>query len=302
MIKAPDGYVFLRNGPSTIAALKSYADCLSKQGIFNADNLRDLFLNEDYQHKGRGAVPSIPIEGKPGEKMVIRKYLRGGLLRFVNRDIYLGLNRSFNELRATVEASSRNIPTLEVLAAVCVKIIGPFYRGYFITKELSSFYDAPLFLQIIADKNRESFIEEKERFLKRAAETIRSMHDRGVYHGDLNMKNILTDISDHQNLRIIDWDKSSLKKSLTHSERRANVRRFCRSMAKFSRLGLPLTWTDQLNFLEAYWHGEAKADQIIKKDLFLLKISLAARSIFWKKYPKNKKYKPPRPPPSRGGV
>ncbi len=288
MINVPPGYTLIENALSIIIVRKDYEDRLTKQGIHNPDRLIDLALQDKKDlHLGRGAVPSIPIEGSLEEKMVIRKYLRGGFIRFLNHDVFWGLKRPLRELLITVEAFAKGIPTLEVLSAISIKTRGPFYRGYLITKELSSFTDLASYLTALASSSsKEMFFKKKDGILKSVAETVNLMHDRGFYHGDLNLKNILIDNLNPEKICIIDWDKSRSKERLTRSEKSANVRRFCRSMAKLSRYGLPLTEKDLMIFLETYWQGTETASQEVKRDLQRIRLSLALRSFFWKKLSK----------------
>lgn len=282
MYGIPQGYTQLKNGPAEIVVKQSCKEHLLKQGIADPERLINTFHQKQNYHKGRGPVPAVPIEGKPGEKMVIRKYLRGGFLRFLNREIHWNRHRSFKELFITVEAASKGVPTLDVLAAVSIRALGPFYREYLITKELTACCDLPACLIALARKKKETFLEEKEGILIRVAETIRLMHAKGFYHGDLNLKNILIDTSDHHKVYIIDWDKSFYKGRLSPAERSANVRRFCRSMAKLAGCGVPASESDQLRFLKTYWQDEDNA----RKDFRLLKLSLAIRRPLWKR-PKN---------------
>ena len=277
MNNLPAEYVFLQNTPATIALRKDYKNNLIEQGSCSPADLAGLSSSSENNHRGRGNVPSIPIKDRPDEKMVIRKYLRGGLFRFINRDIYLGSGRPFRELAVTVAASSKNIPTPEVLAAVSIKVLGPFYRGYLITKELSSFHDLPSCIKTLSQNREESFSNDKEILFKKVADAVRLMHDRGFYHGDLNMKNILINTFTPKNICIIDWDKSLSKGSLSRSCRGKNVRRFCRSMTKLALNGLPVTESDQHVFLNSYWQNSREA----KKDLLRLNISLTIRKPFW---------------------
>lgn len=278
MIKVPHGYSLSKHGPSTIVIKKSYEECLLKQEISNPESLISSFRSKGNLHSGRGSVPSIPIEGSPGDRMVIRKYLRGGFLRFFNRDIYLGQHRPFRELSITVEAALKGIPTPDILAAINIKVLGSFYRGYLVSKELPSCCDLPAFITRIAKDKKETLLEKNRDVIRRTAGLIRSMHDKGFYHGDLNMKNIIVDTVNPHNIYIIDWDKSRYKGKLRQSEKRANVLRFCRSMAKLSRSGLPLTYNDQLFFLEAYWDDKSRA----RRDFQRLRMSLSVRSIIWR--------------------
>ena len=127
-----------------------------------------------------------------------RRYLRGGLMRFINRDLYLDAERSFRELAITSAAARCGIPTVEVLAAVSIKAAGPLYRCFLFTRELPGCIDLPAYLSGRAAAD--SFSEDKQAVLERAAAAVRLMHDRGFFHADLNMKNILVDTARPESL------------------------------------------------------------------------------------------------------
>jgi hypothetical protein len=58
--------------------------------------------------------------------------------------------------------------------------------------------------------------------------------------------------------------------------------RFCRSMEKLRRFGLPLTRSDQLFFLMQYWADEQGMKKILRKDFVRMRISLGVRKPRWK--------------------
>ncbi len=278
MISIPQGYSLLQKGPATIVVKSSYRDVLLDQGIADPESMLQRYSGINHYQRGRDTAPAIQIEGSADEKMVIRKYLRGGLMRFVNRNLYIGPDRPFNELRVTVEASSKGIPTADILAAVSIKSASLLYRGYLFSKELSSCCDLSAYLKECLQNHRATFSNIKKQLLQKAAGLISAMHDNGLYHGDLNLKNILINRLNPEQMYIIDWDKSRAQQCLDSSERRANVLRFCRSMAKHSGSGLPLTERDRLFFLENYWKDITQAQRDLKK----LRISLAVRNGMWK--------------------
>ncbi|MEI6127654.1 MAG: lipopolysaccharide kinase InaA family protein [Pseudomonadota bacterium] len=275
----PSGYVLIDQGAACMLVRESYRDCLLAQGIADPDSLIASLPSQDSHRSGRGVVPSIPVAGKPGERMVLRKYLRGGFLRFANKDLFIGRHRPFRELSLTVEAALHGIPTIEILAAVSIKAAGLLYRGYLISKELSSCVDLPLYLASLARDSRATFFQKKRAAIRQAAEIVCRMHDRGFCHGDLNLKNILINSDRPQQMYVIDWDKSLYGKSLGVKERRDNVLRFCRSMAKLARLGIPLNQRDIALFLKVYG-GDKKN---IRNDLLRVRISVACRSLLWKR-------------------
>jgi tRNA A-37 threonylcarbamoyl transferase component Bud32 len=277
MIKAPPGYTIIKENASTVAVKKEYEGPLMRLGISQPERLLKKGASVPGTSKGRGPVLSVPIEEMPGVRIMIRKYLRGGLVRFINNDTFLGNQRPFNELYIGAEAYAKDIPTAETLAAVSIKKTGPFYNGYLITKELTSCTDLPQYLKELSKCSNIDFLEKKEQVLVKTAETIRIMHDKGFLHADLNMKNILINSLTPENIFIIDWDKSVLKNNLTESERSSNIIRFCRSMEKLKQQGVPVAENDQELFLVSYWKNPEKASADLEK----LKQTVGLRKLIW---------------------
>jgi hypothetical protein len=274
----PNGYTLVQHDRALLIVKDTHKERLLAQGIADPEKLIQSCRVQEPGRTGRGSMPAIPVQGAPGETMILRSYLRGGVLRFFNRDMYIGCDRPFKELCLTVAAASGGVPTLDILAAVAVNVTGPLYRGYLMSKELSSCCDLPRYLSDIVGVK--SFFTEKRNLLKKTAEAVCLMHDRGFFHGDLNMKNILVDTAPPHSLYIIDWDKSRHAQRLLPAERRANILRFCRSMAKLARSGVPLTERDQAYFLSIYWHSR----KYIRTDLFRLRMSVALRRVLWNLY------------------
>jgi 3-deoxy-D-manno-octulosonic acid kinase len=278
----PPGFVLISRGRTTIAVREEYRELLLKQGIDSPEKLMDGCVIEDAAHMGRGVTPAIPIQGRDQERMVIRKYRRGGMLRFFIRDVYWGGQRPFRELCVTTAALEKGIPTVSVLAAVTVRVAGPLYRGYFISRELPSSKDLPDVLGALAMSPAQERFTKKRVILAQVARAIRSMHDRGFYHGDLNLKNVLIATHHEDTVYILDWDKSWYKEKPSQAERSRNVLRFCRSMAKLKEKGFPITERDQLFFLRAYWGDDKSLMKRLRKDFMRMKLSLGVRKMRWK--------------------
>ena len=275
MITLPQGYELLAKGHASIAVHERYRDCLLSQGIGEPEQLLRSAAGQQ-SSSGRGAVPSFPISGFPAERMMARRYLRGGLMRFINLDLYLDGERSFRELAITVEAARSGVPTVEVLAAVSIKAPGPLYRCFLFSRQLSGCIDLPGYLSGLAAAGE--FEQKKRAVLERAAAIVRLMHDRGFFHADLNMKNILIDSANPESLYIIDWDKSHRFDRLSDALRMANVVRFCRSMIKLAGKGLAVHDDDTQLFLRAYRDDE----QFVVICREQLRRSIALRKNFWK--------------------
>lgn len=148
---------------------------------------------------GRGpvyVVPAAPDEveaalGRPGGGWVVRRYRRGGLAARLLGERYLrwGTPRPFRETRASVAARARRLPTPRVVAAA-VYPKGFFYRGDLVTIEIP---DAVELADVLFDPERRGVagaVDRKEA-LAAAGVLIRRAARAGVYHPDLNARNIL---------------------------------------------------------------------------------------------------------------
>ena len=183
--------------------------------------------------QGRGRLTSIVLPD--GASALVRSYRRGGMVRYLTRDLFCTWPpRPFVELAATEHARHRSICTLEVVAACVERTWGPFYRGWFVTRELTGSKDL---WETLRGENYTA--AEKTALLKAVAGRIRWMHLQGVDHPDLNLKNLLvrkegTEIQ----IYIIDFDKARLS-STPVSGRNAgrNLERLYRSARKLDPSG-----------------------------------------------------------------
>jgi len=266
----------------TMVVREDYNAELLRLGIDDPEKLRSLCRDSSARYAGRGAAPAVPLEGRPGERMIIKNCRRGGLLRFVVRELYWNDRRPLNELRVGAAALHAGIPTAEVLAAVAFRVAGLLYHGYLITRELTGCKDLPSFLSATRGETSEERFRNKRELLARIAQAVRTMHDRGFYHGDLNLKNILID-AEHQNaIYIIDWDKSLAQNEIiSAAQRSSNMVRCCRSMEKMKEQGLGLTERDQLFFLRSYWGEDAGIRKQLRKDFMRMRLALRLRKMRW---------------------
>ncbi|WP_283106946.1 3-deoxy-D-manno-octulosonic acid kinase [Shewanella surugensis] len=175
-----------------------------------------------------------------GENWVLRHYYRGGLIEKISRDRYLfcGLKRT----RAMAEFNLLNILYREKFAVpkpIAANIIrqGLYYRADLIIERINDAED------LLARLDRASMTQEEWFALGLC---IAQFHQRGVYHADLNAKNILLD---KNKFYLIDFDRGEIKKP--HSSwKQANLKRLLRSFnkekAKSSKLAFTLNNWQQL--------------------------------------------------------
>ncbi|MFH1450197.1 MAG: glycosyltransferase, partial [bacterium] len=95
---------------------------------------------------------------------------------------------------------------------------------------------------------------------------IKKMHEVGVYHKDLNLKNILIQNKENQiEIFIIDFDKACLKKRLTERQRKRNLLRLNRSVEKLEKETPLMTGEDKVVFLNQYYKDKEDKEETIKK-------------------------------------
>ncbi|HEU4340193.1 MAG TPA: lipopolysaccharide kinase InaA family protein [Candidatus Binatia bacterium] len=178
--------------------------------------------------EGREKLRAIRLPD--GEIALVRAYRHGGLLRAVTGRLFLGWPpRPFRELAVTEELRHRGIPTVEVYGACVTKVWGPLYRGWIVTRQLAGAQDLWMAL-------RTGFLCElgTGEVLRAVARSVRMLHREGVYHCDLNLKNILVR-RERGGVRgyIIDFDRAKLLLGdLPPPLARRSLRRLLRSIRK----------------------------------------------------------------------
>jgi Lipopolysaccharide kinase (Kdo/WaaP) family len=188
-------------------------------------NLDGAVKESHYSGRDRLRAISLP----EGDSALIRAYRHGGVFRAVTGQWFSSWPpRPFRELVVTEELRRRGLRTVEVYAACVSRTVGPFYRGWLITKELRGAEDLWSALQsgTVARIGAAA--------LHAAAQSIRAMHRQGVYHADLNLRNILLRIeADGPVSYIIDYDRARLfLGALPETLAKRNLARLRRSARK----------------------------------------------------------------------
>jgi len=206
--------------------------------------------NESSRLHGRGILRRIDVAD--GEDSLVRTYRHGGLLgRSTGEVFFTWPARPFRELAVTEKIRQRGVPTLNIRAAVVERLWGPFYRGWLVTRELRGAQD--LWTALRNDINHQT-----GRLLLRAvAGGVRRMHLEGIYHADLNLKNILIR---HENggigVYLIDFDKARLyPQKVSSLQTRRNLRRLLRSVRKLDPKRQYCSEEDWTAFVEFYHQG-----------------------------------------------
>lgn len=191
------------------------------------------------QAKGRGTTLFLDVDG---DALVLRHYRRGGLPGKLLDDQYvfggLEATRPFKELRllSAMRDQGLNVPRP---VAAHVQRSGLVYRGDLITAMIPESQDLHAVLC------RQPLPE--DRWFATGVAVAR-MHRAGVYHHDLNVRNVMID--SREEIWIIDFDRCDFRVGDKWKTR--NVARFLRSLVKEKNKHAGFHWqqSDWNAFLE----------------------------------------------------
>ena len=170
-----------------------------------------------------------------GRDMVLRHFHRGGMIGRVNRDLYLRLgaakSRSLREFDLLCEMHSQGLPVPAPVAAQYVPL-GPFYRADIITQRIAH---ARTLQDLLAGGPLSA------QLWSQIGVQIRRLHDHGVFHSDLNCRNVMVDTQER--IWFIDFDKC--EKRPAGSWAQANLQRLRRSLEKDARMPTAAHWSPE---------------------------------------------------------
>ncbi len=242
-VEIPDGFSTLNKGKATLCLKKEYESRMSAHDI---DKLFDLcndssprvvdenrgVSNEPYQ--GRSSCKTLLLESLGNESFVVREYWHGGLFGKILKDFFWDASRPLRELSICEAARRKHIKTTEIIAIIKNKIVGPLYKFQLVTREITNSVDL-IELLLRPETNQLDIL--KRKIINRLAMAVKEMHDAGIYHADLHLKNILiqSDEAEHVCVYIIDLDKSRKYEKIGFQRRKKNIMRLDRSLEKFKR-------------------------------------------------------------------
>lgn len=181
----------------------------------------------EQQNKVIGGAPgrgtSCFIDG-PEQELVLRHYMRGGLIGKVLQDLYLwtGLKRTraWQEVHLLTELYNMGLPVPAPVAAR-VQRFGLWYKADLITAKLPDV--VPL-----ADVINQLPVPA----LQQVGKTIHRFHQAGLYHVDLNPRNIVLNPITEE-VFLLDFDRCRLHKAaLDPLSARRNLQRLHRAFVK----------------------------------------------------------------------
>jgi len=234
----PEGFRWIRAGSWRIALRSDLADDLVDLGI---EDPGALSQTGDKTYEGRGKP--VRVELPDGSRAVLRRFRHGGLLRAFTGKYFVGPSRPMRELRAIETARRAGVRVPDVLAALQRKSLLVCHEGYLLTREVPGARDL---VEILTAG------EPADALLADAGRETRKLHESGVWHADLHVKNVL---ADGGRAWLLDFDRARVYSEVSPSRRRENLLRFYRSLEKLARRGVRLGRCERLRFFRGYHAG-----------------------------------------------
>lgn len=249
----PAGYRMISRDGLNIAVREGYADCFD--GFVMPEISSPAPLGpDDSAPRGRGRLIPMPLADKPGERALIRRCVRGGIIGRFLKELYLGGKspRPLRELLISEYARERGIPTPEIVAVAFQEWGLIFYRGAVVVREISPGAD----LETASGESGAS-LTGKRRAIYSLGKLIAKMHAAGIWHADLHLKNVFLAVAEQDEeggpkLYLLDLDAARILRPLADYRRYGNLLRLYRSVVKVNRRGRVITRTDLLRFLKSY--------------------------------------------------
>jgi 3-deoxy-D-manno-octulosonic acid kinase len=173
---------------------------------------------------GRGSAWFLETPQGP---VVLRQYLRGGWAAKISRQRYLlttaTRSRPFKEFYVLADLFERGLPVPRPVAAFC-EFHGLTSSGAILTATIPS---AKTLVDVLLSEDLAA--RSPNGFWERIGRCIRRFHDAGVWHADLNARNIL--LAADEEVFLIDFDRARFTPGQPVSGQ-GNLKRLRRSLLK----------------------------------------------------------------------
>lgn len=186
--------------------------------------------------RGRTSIRTLD----PG--LVVRTLTHGGAFGRILGPRFLAIDRSLRELEISEHLITQGIPTPE-LVGLRIARHGVFYSVEVISRMIPDSSDLLTFLERSPDDGAA--------VIRHTGALIQAIHNAGVYHADLHVKNVVLDRD--QTPWVIDLDKARRFTEMPSLLRYKNTRRFLNSLKKWDgkgRISLPSDWRQ--SFMSGY--------------------------------------------------
>jgi len=219
--EVPPGYVVHRVADATLVFDAALSSELVALRLADPGARKQLFARAP--RRGRGAAPSIEL--RRDVSVILRRYQHGGIFGGLTRMLHLGPSRALQELRVTARAEASGAPVPHVVCLALWPAAGPFWSALIGTREERGARDLLEVLRTGHDAR------ERRILLREVGAAVRRLHDAGVDHRDLQLRNILVvDENGHRRIVVIDLDRA-----VYHPDGRLASRLRARGLGRLTR-------------------------------------------------------------------
>jgi tRNA A-37 threonylcarbamoyl transferase component Bud32 len=230
---------------------------------------------EGIHRAGRGRMVRLSLGPTAEGTALVRHYHRGGVFRGLLRDFYWGRRRFLHEVRVSEWARRNGVPTAEVLALRMERRGLCLHRADLVTREIQGSEDLDCYMKS-ARARGERQNPRRRLVIQSVALLLQQMHGRGLYHADLNLKNILVQVTvDGVNSYVIDLDRARVIRPLGSRMRIRNLLRLYRSLDKKGYLRDLVQTRDIAAFVKSYCGTDREllcaCREVMRKDMWMLR-------------------------------
>lgn len=244
-----EGYETVSKPPHTAFVRAGWKEALLEDLL---DDFHRVTPPERQIHTGGRIAHFSYLPRGAASRVFVRKAARGGAIGTLLGGLYWGLGRPVTELRAASRALSAGVGVAEPLAVRATRVWGPFHRFTIVFQEIPG---ADNLLTLAPTLTPSA----KREMISRLAVELRRMHEAGVYHSDLTLKNI---VRSGGSVYIIDLDKATLAARREQEMDTANLSRLNRSVEKLQQGRGWVSRADKLRFLRCYLGGSRRLKEL----------------------------------------
>jgi hypothetical protein len=271
--EAPEGFESLVGAEGTLFARRDLLQPLLDLQLDAPGGWRKL-LSSAPAASGRGAVARVRLPG--GERLLLKKLLRGGLAGRLRKELFAGAGRLLDNLRLPIEAQRRGVPTAAPAALLLAPGPGRMFHGWLAVDEIA---DADDLSALYSAGSRPSRKE-----MGAAIGLVRRMHEAGLVHRDLNLGNLLVrGGAGRCDAFVIDLDGASFSEGpLPFGRRRAALRRLERSYVKQAMLsGRRPIQAERDRIYELYAAGASALAEKLRRGRALGNFQIFLHRLWW---------------------
>ena len=262
---SPGGMETCHRGNVELYLNSRYDSTASREELFRLPEIIEGLPGRSSRSASRKTVWEWKPTWLNGGTAVVRAFVHGGLLHRVTGSLFLGRTRMVRELHACHHALSRGVPTCEPVGLRIKRLFGPFVRAHYVSIKIEGAADLLELCKSI--RVGEHISPARKRLLiNRIARAIAAMHDAGICHADLNLKNILAKtLAGRPEVFIIDFDKAQILEDVSLRGRLDNLVRLDRSIVKWPASRQVVHRSDRLRLWRDYlclypqWAGRWKS-------------------------------------------